>query len=73
MIRNLNVTELVNKAEAAYVAVVQGVYDSNPIPGSITGVSYPAAAMPLMNKEAFKAFATELNTQLRALGVLVDD
>jgi hypothetical protein len=49
------------------------VHDANPIPPAFTGVSYPTAAMPLMHKEAFKAFAIELNTQLRALGVLVDD
>ena len=73
MIRNLDIDNLVAAAEEAYVAGVQGVYDSNPIPPTFTGISYPAAAMPLMHKEAFKAFATELNTQLRALGVLVDD
>lgn len=72
MIRNLNVTELVNKTEAAYVAAVGDVYSANPIPPEL-GISYPPAAMPFVMKESFKAFAIELNTQLRALGVLVDD
>lgn len=72
MIRNLDIDNLVAAAEEAYVAQVQAVHDANPIPPAFTGISYPTAAMPRMHKEAFRAFAIELNTQLRDLGVLVD-
>jgi hypothetical protein len=73
MIRNLDINTLVAQAEVAYVAAVQAIHDANPIPSSFGDIRYPTAALPPMHKEAFRAFATELNAQLRALGVLVDD